>query len=94
MIEWAKSLLRNRAVAYQRVFLGHGADSDAVLQDLAKFCRASETTYHEDHRLSDILIGRREVFLRIAHHLQLTENELWALYGNHTLPQRIEKESS
>ena len=77
-----KALLRNRALAYQRVFLGHGHDTDVVLADLAKFCRASASTYHVDPRLSDVLIGRRETFLRIAHFLKLTDDQLWNLYGN------------
>lgn len=82
-----KVLLRSRALAYQRVFLGHGQDTNVVLADLAKFCRASETTYHVDPRLSDILIGRREVFLRLSHFLKLTDDQLWSLYGNKALPE-------
>jgi hypothetical protein len=81
-----KALLRNRALAYQRVFLGHGTDTDKVLSDLATFCRASASTYHLDQRLSDVLIGRREVFLRISHFLKLTDDDLWSLYGNKSLP--------
>lgn len=84
--EEAKGILRSRALAYKRVFLKKGTDTDAVLADLAKFCRASETTFHTDPRMTDILIGRREVFIRIAHHLQLTEDQLWSLYGNKQLP--------
>lgn len=83
----AKAVLNNRALSYQRVFLKKGVDTDRVLTDLAKFCRASETTYHADQRLSDVLIGRREVFLRIAQHLHLTDEQLWNLYGNHQLPE-------
>ena len=82
----ARLLLRDRARAYQRIFLGHGTDTDDVLSDLAKFCRASETTYLPDQRLSDVLIGRREVFLRISHHLHLSQEQLWELYGNKHLP--------
>ena len=82
-----KVLLRTRALAYQRVFLGHGRDTDVVLADLATFCRASASTYHVDPRLSDVLIGRRETFLRIAHFLKLTDDQLWSLYGNQALPE-------
>lgn len=85
--EEAKGVLARRALAYQRVFLKKGKDTDDVLTDLAKFCRASESTFHADARLSDVLIGRREVFLRIAHHLKLTEDQLWSLYGNKSLPE-------
>jgi len=90
LLDDAKRLLANRSLAYRRIFRGHGADTDLVLSDLAKFCRASETTYHLDQRMSDVLIGRREVFLRIAHHLELTEHELWGLYGNQRLPDTTE----
>lgn len=83
----AKSVLANRALSYQRVFLKKGVDTDRVLCDLAKFCRASESTYHVDARLSDILIGRREVFLRISHFLKLTEDQLFSLYANKSLPE-------
>jgi len=85
MIEQAKQWLRNRQLAYQRVFLGHGIDTDVVLQDLAKFCRAHESTFHADPRLAAMLDGRREVWLRLAQHLHLTSEELWNIYGNKTL---------
>jgi len=90
VLEQARAFLWTRARAYQRIFLDHGHDTDTVLGDLATFCRASETTYHADPRLSDVLIGRREVFLRIAHHLHLTEDQLWNLYGNKTLPSQFD----
>ena len=87
MFETAREFLRNRASAYHRIFLGHGTDTDTVLHDLAKFCRAHESTFHPDHAISDRLDGRREVWLRIQQHLQLTDDQLWALYRTHTLPK-------
>ena len=90
-VEQARTLLWNRSLAYQRIFLGHGTDTDEVLSDLAKFCRASETTYHVDQRLSDVLIGRREVWIRLQHHLNLTEEQLWSLYGNKALPSETKE---
>ena len=92
MLERAKEFLRSRTVAYRRLFLGHGSDTDVVLADLARFCRASESTFHADPRLSDVLIGRREVFLRISHYLQLTDDQVWSLYGNKSLPTDSPKE--
>ena len=92
MLEQAKQWLRNRSLAYQRIFLGHGTDTDLVLSDLAKFCRASETTFHADPRLSDVLIGRREVWMRIQMHLRLTDEQLWELYGNKRLPESTPEE--
>lgn len=55
-------------------------DGHAVLHDLAKFCRAHETTFHEDPRIHAALEGRREVWLRIQQHLNLTSAELTELY--------------
>lgn len=86
MLEQAMQWLHSRSLAYQSIFLGHGRDTDIVLQDLAKFCRASESTFHENQRASDVLIGRREVFLRISQHLRLSQEQLWQLYGNKSLP--------
>lgn len=78
-------ILRQRSASYREVFLGHGKSTDEVLKDLAKFCRAHESTFHPDHSMSDRLDGRREVFLRIAHNLHLSEEALWAIYGNHSI---------
>lgn len=55
----------------------------AVLLDLAKFCRADETCFQEDPRLHAVLEGRREVWLRIQKHLNLTPEQLYALYSGH-----------
>jgi hypothetical protein len=85
MLERAREWLRSRQLAYQRVFLGHGIDTEIVLHDLAKFCRAHESTFHIEHSASDRLDGRREVWLRIQHHLQLTDQQLWDIYGNKSL---------
>jgi len=83
----AKGVLAARALSYQRVFLGKGVDTDRVLVDLARFCRASQSTFHPDARLAAQLDGRREVYLRICQHLKLTEDQLWSLYGNHSLSE-------
>lgn len=85
MLELAKRYLSGRQSAYQRVFAKESVDARIILEDLAKFCRAHESTFHVERSMSDRLDGRREVWLRIAHHLQLTEDQLWELYGNHTL---------
>jgi hypothetical protein len=52
-----------------------------VLADLAKFCRAHETCFHPDARAHAVAEGRREVFLRIQRHLNLSDEQLWQLYG-------------
>lgn len=80
---WQKSkeFLFRRRTAYIRVFDFNNANSNAVLADLAKFCRANETTFHDNERASAVLQGRHEVWLRIQHHLRLTPEQLWTLYS-------------
>lgn len=79
----AFDFLRKRRMAYQLTFQKNNYAAQEVLIDLARFCRASETTFHPDARLSAVLEGRREVWLRIANHLNLTSEQLFALYrGN------------
>lgn len=69
-----------RRRAYRKIFLGNYA-AQAVLADLAPFCRANQTTFHTDARISAVLQGRHEVWLRIANHLHLTSEQLFALYN-------------
>jgi hypothetical protein len=72
--------LSRRRTAYVHTFRVN-AFGPEVLQDLAKFCRAHETTFHPDARAHAVAEGRREVWLRIQKHLQLTDDELFSLYG-------------
>jgi hypothetical protein len=91
LLERGMALLRHRSMSYRDVFLGHGKSTDDVLYDLAKFCRAHESTFHVEHSMSDRLDGRREVWLRIAHHLQLSESQLWGIYGNKSISSEPEE---
>lgn len=75
----AKQFLAERRTAYVRAFNSPGGE--LVLRDLARFCRASQTTFHADPRVHAVLEGRREVWLRIMEHLQLSEDDLWRLYA-------------
>lgn len=77
----AKAFLSARRDSYRRTFDLNNADVQAVLKDLARFCRAQTSTFHEDSRMAAVLDGRREVWLRIQSHLQLPEEELWRLFG-------------
>lgn len=83
-LEEAKLKLRRffirRQGAYQRVFSKDSEDVKLILADLAKFCRAHETAFDADPRITALYEGRREVFLRLQHHLQLTTDEFWQLY--------------
>lgn len=80
MFEKIKSFLFNRQKAYQLVFDKDSLAVKAVLEDLAAFCRAHKSTFHSDPRAHGVLEGRREVWLRIQHHLELNSEELWKLY--------------
>lgn len=78
-VEKARALLFNRQRSYQVTF-----DSEAgkdVLADLARFCRADQSTFHPDPRVAANLDGRREVWLRIQQHLKLDSETLYKLYG-------------
>lgn len=77
--ERAFSFLAGRRMSYVQTF--SGPVSRHVLVDLARFCRANETCYHEDPRAHAVLEGRREVWLRIQQHLQLSDEELWRIFN-------------
>lgn len=53
-----------------------GETAKLLLDDLARFCRANKSTFHADPRIHAVLEGRREVWLRIRDHLDLTTEEL------------------
>lgn len=73
------ALLMKRRFAYQATF--RAPTAQLVLADLARFCRANQSTFHTDERAHALLEGRREVWLRIAQHLNLSPEELFALYS-------------
>ncbi len=47
-----------------------------VLADMAKFCRAQRSCWHEDARAHALAEGRREVWLRIQQTLRLTDDQV------------------
>lgn len=71
--------LKRRKTNYQLALTSPAGQ--AVLIDLAKFCRANATCFDADPRVNAALEGRREVWLRIQQHLNLTPEQLVALYG-------------
>jgi glycine/D-amino acid oxidase-like deaminating enzyme len=77
-IDKLKSLVRLRKSAYDQTFGGHGAPKQ-VLRDLARFCRANKTTFHANDRVAAHLEGRREVWLYIQEHLNLSAEEIFEL---------------
>lgn len=80
--------LRGRKRAYQLAF-GSPA-GQAVLADLATFCRANETCFNPDPRIHAVAEGRREVWLRIQEHLNLSSEQLVALYAGQTFQMKDE----
>lgn len=69
-------LIRRRA--YKAAF--SGPDGQKVLADLRRFCRATLPTADVNNvHTTYLLEGRREVFLRILSHLQLTEDDVYKL---------------
>lgn len=77
-IEKTLDFLRTRKRAYEAAF---GAKDSVLRRDFEKFCRANASCFNPDPRLHAVLEGRREVWLRIAQHLDNTPEELAALYG-------------
>lgn len=86
-VQAIKNLFASRSFAYQRVFDKDNKYTQAVLMDLAKFCRAHETTYNKDERAHAAMEGRREVWLRIESHLKLTPDELYDLHKIKAIPK-------
>lgn len=82
LVDRARNYLFRRRTAYVKTF--QGPFGEEVLADLAKFCRANQTTFHSDPRVHAVAEGRREVWLRISQHLNLTDEQLWRLYGQPT----------
>lgn len=79
----AQQFLAQRRTAYHQTF--RTSFGEQVLEDLSKFCRAHESTFHADPRVHAVLEGRREVFLRIMEHLQFTDDQLYDLHGLKTV---------
>lgn len=79
MLDRLRIALAERRHAYTQTF--KGPYGEVVLKDLARFCRAHESTFDPDPRVQSSLDGRREVWLRLQHHLKLTPDQLWELYS-------------
>lgn len=81
--------LNHRAFSYNRVFDRKSPYTQEVLKDLARFCRAHETSFMSDARAHAVLEGRREVWLRIQEYLNLSVDEIYEL---HKIKEIIPKE--
>lgn len=98
-IDSTRAFLRDRRQSYRELvaFLRHPgrnrpspAAQDA-LRDLAIFCRANESCWHPDPRVHAALEGRREVWLRLQQHLNMSQEELEVIYTGGTLPAIAEE---
>jgi len=72
--------IQRRKLAYVNTFSKENQAAQEVLKDLARFCRAYESTFHPDQRVHAVLEGRREVYLRIREYLSLTSEEIMAFH--------------
>ncbi len=79
----AFAFIKDRKTAYQLAFTSPAGNE--VLMDLVRFCRANKSCFDEDPRIHAVLEGRREVFLRIQEHLNLTPEQLQALYDRRNI---------
>lgn len=64
---------------YQQTF--NTTDGAHVLRDIAKFCRANETTFAPTVEQTYALNGRREVWLHIQQRLHLSPETLTEMFG-------------
>jgi hypothetical protein len=79
-VERATAIMTERKRAYQLAF--HGPAGEAILIDLTSFCRGRETCVVPGDRDSTMVLeGRREVYLRIRDHLDMTVEELVNRYS-------------
>lgn len=83
-------IIQRRRNAYRAVFQPSGGQlgisQEIVLADLRKFCRATDSTavvsrvqQRIDPIASAVLVGRREVWLRIMHHLHISDADLYRM---------------
>jgi len=76
-------LTLQRRRAYQNTFNNH--EGEKVLADLRRFCRATTPTADvNNERITYLLEGRREVWLRIQAYLNLTEADVYNLVEENT----------
>lgn len=82
-MKFLNKLFRRRQTAYVQTFSGPNAE--VVLADLKRFCRATVPTADLTNPNATYLMeGRREVWLRIVSHLNLTDEEVSQLVENYT----------
>ncbi len=89
----SREAFKQRQTGYKLAF-GSPAGME-VLRDLMLFCRAHQSCFHQDPRVHAVLEGRREVYLRIRNHLNLTEEQAFAVFGGVDLkPDELETDDA
>lgn len=84
MIEAKLAFILERKRSYQQAC---GSETTALMmRDLAWFCRAERTCFDPDPRKHALAEGRREVWLRIQEHLNMTPEQLLQLYDGPQTP--------
>lgn len=85
-IEETVAVLEQRKRSYQMAFASP-VTQDALI-DLAAFCKANVSCAVPGNRDATLLFeGRREVWLRIQQHLNLTPGQLFALFVGRPIQQ-------
>lgn len=77
-----KNWVFGRREAYRDVFDPRRPTSLIVLRDLAERCYAHETTMSNDPRDQAARESLRGLWLHIQHQINLTDEQLWELYGD------------
>lgn len=78
---------------FQLVFNKEQPSDMIVLSDIAKFCRAAETTFHTDPQIQANLNGRREVWLHISKYLNLSVEQIVQLQAGN-IPAVLERDQN
>lgn len=81
LLERVKNFIFTRQRDYLVTFDKKNLAAQAVLKDLSVFCKANDSSFHPDQRVNAIYEGRREVWLRIQKHLNLSTEDLWEIYN-------------
>jgi hypothetical protein len=95
MTDNTREYLARRQQAYSRTFdtlEDAFGDHAAVIADLMKFCRFGESVFHNNQRMTDVLIGRQEVLHRILDHAGLDLEALYVKYNNQKFDPRRQKQ--
>lgn len=90
----ARILTPERMLEYKRSYQqACGSETTALMmEDLADFCCADRSCFNYDPYIHAVLAGRREVWIRIQQHLNLTPDELLDIFGAITTKPRTGNE--